>query len=244
MFMFLLDLDELPELSKKSAFLSHNRFNIYSFRDSDHLHMGKESIRENVEAYLQEQGIFEKPAKIRLLTNLRVLGYVFNPVSFYFCEDAHGEPLCILAEVHNTYGELKPYLLDRTEWKGSEFAGERIKNFYISPFSPLEPLLQLKLRMPTEHLALYINSRHPGEAKPFFRSSLTGSRSELTTGQLLKFSLRFPWVTLRVITQIHWHALRLYLKKVPWFGKNANPDKQTGIYPKKWDPQCTSSSDR
>lgn len=244
MFMFLLDLDELPELSNQSPLLSHNRFNVYSFRDSDHIYMGKATIRENVEAYLQQQGVSEKPAKIHLLTNLRVLGYVFNPVSFYFCQDVHGDPLCILAEVHNTYGELKPYLLDRSEWKDSAFVGERIKNFYISPFSPLDPLLQLKLRMPGDRLALYINSRHPGEEKPFFRSSLTGSRSELSTRQLLKFSLRFPWVTIRVITQIHWHALRLYLKKTPWFGKKENLDHQTGIYPKKLDPKWTPTSKR
>lgn len=242
--MFLLDLDRIPELSKSSILVSHNRFNFYSFRDSDHIHMGKENIRDNLVAYLQQQGIAEAPGKIYLLTNLRVLGYVFNPVSFYFCQDIHGEPLCTVAEVHNTFGELKPYLLDRSDWKASAFTGERIKNFYISPFSPLDPLLQMKLHLPGNRLALYINSRHPGDEIPFFRSALTGFRSELTTRQLIKYSLRFPWVTLRVILQIHWHALRLYMKKVPWFGKNEKQDQQTGIYPKKFSTKWTSSSTR
>ncbi len=232
MFMFKLDLDRIPELVEELPILSHNRSNIYSFHDKDHLWLGRPTLRENVEAYLVEQGINERPARIELLTSLRVMGYVFNPVSFYFCSRSNGLPLCIIAEVHNTFGELKPFLLRPEDFNGKRFEAERVKHFYISPFSELDPLLQLRLEFPGEHLALYVNSRHRSETAPFFRSSLTGRKRPLTQIELLRFSFRFPFITVKVMALIHWHALRLYLRKAPPHSKSEHPELQRDIYPK------------
>lgn len=232
MFLFKLDLDRLPELIEELPILSHNQPNIYSFYDKDHLWLGRPSLRENVEAYLAEQGITERPARIELLTSLRVLGYVFNPVSFYFCYAADDRPLCIITEVHNTFGELKPFLLRPEDFNGKRFEAERVKHFYISPFSDLDPLLQLRLEFPGDRLALYVNSRRTDETTPFFRSSLTGRKRPLIQIELLRFSFRFPFITAKVMAQIHWHALRLYLRKVPLHRKSDRPEAQQGIYPK------------
>ncbi|MEX0332475.1 MAG: DUF1365 domain-containing protein [Puniceicoccaceae bacterium] len=238
-FMWHLDLDEIDTVIRKNPLVSHNRFNIYSFRDADHIYLGQPTLRENVEAYLEQEGVDEKPARITLLTNLRTFGHVFNPVSFYFCYDEQDQPLAVVVEVHNTFGELKPFLLTREDLKDRKFSRKYPKLFYISPFSELDQVLEIKAEMPGGRLALYVNNYEKGEPKPFFRSSLTGARVPLTTGSLLRYSLRFPLITLKVILLIHWHALKLYLKKVPFHAKDENPHLQTGILPKKH--QSTSS---
>jgi DUF1365 family protein len=233
LFMWHLDLDEIDELCRKIPILSHNRFNVYGFRDDDHLHMGRDTLRANVEAYLEENGVTEPAGKITLLTNLRTFGYVFNPVSFYFCHDPDGEPLAVIVEVHNTFGELKPFLLKRSDLEQNRFHKTYPKLFYISPFSELDKQLEIKVDLPGEGLSIYVNSYEKGAEKPFFRSSLTGKREPLSLRSLLGYSLRFPLVTLKVIGQIHWHALKLYLMKVPFHRKAENPHLQTGILPKK-----------
>lgn len=232
-FMWMLDLDEVDSLVKANRFLSHNRFNLYSFRDEDHLYLGHPTLRENVEAYLSSEGVSEKPARICLLTNLRTMGYVFNPVSFYFCEDSDGQALAVIVEVHNTFGELKPFLLTKEDLQKNRFQKKYPKLFYISPFSDLDQKLEIKVELPGNKLALYVNNYEKGDEKPFFRSSLTGNAVKLNNRSLLAYSLRFPLITLKVITLIHWHALKLYLKKVPFHKKSDNAHLQKGIIPKK-----------
>lgn len=179
-FMWYLDLDELDSLCSSIRFLSHNRFNLYSFREDDHLDMGRDTLRENIEAYLQEQGVTEPPARIRLLTNLRTMGYVFNPVSFYFCEDATGQPLAVVVEVHNTFGELKPFLMTRSDLNKQGFSSQQPKLFYISPFTDLDQRLEIKTQLPGSRLQLNVNTYDKLAAQPFFRSSLVGDAVPLT----------------------------------------------------------------
>ncbi|NDV63545.1 DUF1365 domain-containing protein [Puniceicoccales bacterium CK1056] len=232
-FMWMLDLDEIDEVARSNRFFSRNRFNVYSFRDDDHLYLGKSTLRENVEAYLSKEGIDEKPARISLLTNLRTMGYVFNPVSFYFCYDSGGQAIAVIVEVHNTFGELKPFLLTQADLQASQFKKEYPKLFYISPFSDLDQRLEIKVELPSDRLALYVNNSEKGASKPFFRSSLTGHAVPLNNRSLAAYSLRFPFITLKVIILIHWHALKLYLKKVPFHKKSDDPHLQKGILPKK-----------
>ena len=179
--MWHLDLDEIDELCRRIPFLSHNRPNVYTFRDDDHLYLGKETLRENVQEYLKTNGVEEVPARISLLTNLRTFGYVFNPVSFFFCQDAAGEPLAVVVEVHNTFGELKPFLLTREDLTRNRFQRSYPKQFYISPFTELDKRLEIKVELPGDRLALYVNTYEPEAAQPFFRSSLTGRISPLTS---------------------------------------------------------------
>lgn len=240
-FMWHLDLDEIDSLCRSLPLLSRNRFNVYSFRDDDHLWLGRPTLRENIEAYLAREGVTEAPARITLLTNLRTMGHVFNPVSFYFCHDAAGEPLAVVVEVHNTFGELKPFLLTRDDLAGHRFRREYPKLFYISPFSDLDQRLEIKVELPGDRLSLYVNTSEKGADKPFFRSSLTGARVPLTSRALLGYSLRFPFITLKVVSLIHYHAFRLYLKKAPFHKKSANPHLQTGILPKKGQSLTASS---
>ena len=104
------DLDELDELDKKTSIFSRNKFNLVTFRDHDHINLGHETLKENIQAFLAEEGVNEKITKIEFVTNPRILGYVFNSVSFYFLE-TDKEPY-IVTEIGNTFKEQKPYLVD------------------------------------------------------------------------------------------------------------------------------------
>jgi DUF1365 family protein len=230
-FMCALDLDELDELDARVAGFSRNRWNLYTFRDRDHLTLpGLEaaSLRENLCAWLANHGI-QLPAggRIMLVTLPRVLGYIFNPVSFYFCSDAAGAPLCSVVEVGNTFRELKPYLLREPASNGA-FRLIAPKHFYVSPFSGLDLSFDFKLRVPGETLDIHIDDR-AGERR-ILLSALTGRRAALTTARLLWFTLKYPLITLKVIALIHWHALLLWLRRLPFHRKAANPGLQRGVF--------------
>ena len=112
LFYLDLDLDEIPDLTKKLFFLSRNRWNLFTFRDRDHLDLGRPDIRSNLEAWLEEQGVkLERGSRIRLVTLPRILGYFFNPVCFYFISSPDGQPQHAVAEVSNTFREMKPWLI-------------------------------------------------------------------------------------------------------------------------------------
>ena len=224
-FMMSLDLDELDSL--RIPIFSRNRRNVYEFRDRDHLGSERRSVKENLIAYLAENGIqFPAGGRIQFVTLPRVFGYVFNPVSFYFCFDAAGAPHCAVVQVGNTFGEQKPYLISTPNADGS-FHLITPKHFYVSPFSALDLSFDFKLRVPGEVLDIHIDDRD-GERRVLL-SALTGKRVPLTTGRLLWFTLKYPLITLKVITLIHWHAFILWLKKLPFHRKSANAHMQRDI---------------
>lgn len=229
-FMFALDLDEVASLSKRLPFFSLNRWNLYTFRDRDHLTLPgceAKSVKENIVTYLAENGIhFPADGRIQLVTLPRVLGYIFNPVSFYFCSDAAGTPLCSVVEVGNTYREMKPYLL-RERGGGDTFRLITPKHFYVSPFSALDLAFHFKVRIPGEKLEIHIDDRAGNRC--VLLSTLTGRRAPLTTARLLWFTLKYPLITLKVIFFIHWHAFRLWLKRLPFHRKADNPDLQRDV---------------
>jgi len=229
-FMFALDLDEIDEVARRVPFFSRNRPNLYAFRDRDHLTLaGRETatVRENLIEFLAQRGIqFPGNGRITLITLPRVFGYIFNPVSFYFCHDSTGAPVCAVVEVGNTFGELKPYLLRETAGDNS-FRLITPKHFYVSPFSALDLTFDFKLRVPGDQLEIHIDDRE-GD-RPVLLSALTGKRAPLTTAQLAWFTVKYPLITLQVIFLIHWHALLLWAKRLPWHRKTENRDLQRDV---------------
>ena len=107
-------------------------------------------------------------------------------------------------------------------------ASSRPKHFYVSPFSPLDLAFDFKLRIPGEHLDIHIDDRE-GDRRVLL-SALTGTRAPLTTARLAWFTLKYPLITLKVIFLIHWHALLLWLARVPHFAKAARPEDQRGVF--------------
>jgi DUF1365 family protein len=228
LFMFYLDLDEIGALASSNKFFSHGRFNLYNFKDSDHYEGPGASAKANAVHFAKKNGVKDGSiARVMLLTHLRTLGHFFNPVSFYFCFDAAGEPVCALGEVTNTFGEMKMYFLGFGDFSNGRFEAARPKYFYISPFIDLDATLDFRLGVPGEKLMIAVDD-FKGREK-FFFSGIKGERKALTEGNLVRFSLKYPLVTIGVIAMIHWHAMRLYLKKVPHREKHERPDLQREV---------------
>ena len=225
-FYLLIDLDELPLLDRSLRLLKVNRRGFYSIRESDHISHGAVTIRENIAHYLKMNGVDETPGRILLLTLPRVLGYIFNPISVYYCFDRDGFPLAAVAEVGNTFGEWKPYLVPLTP--DGSFHVRVVKHFYVSPFSDPDLEFDFRFHLPDEHLHVAIDDYR--EEKRELLSLLTGKRIPLSDTNLLCFSFKYPLLTLQVIFSIHWQAFLLYCRGHKARSKEAEPELQQGVY--------------
>ena len=225
-FMFSVELDGSP--APRCFGFSRNRFNLFSIDDRDHVDLGKPGgIRPNLAAWMEESGIpCPADARIRLLTFPRVLGYGFNPVSFYYIAAADGTPLLSVAEVTNTFREMKLFPVDAADPEG--LWQRRIpKNFYVSPFSDPGDEFDFKLGPPEENWRVNIDDFSNGER--MLISSVRGTRRELTSARLWWYALKYPFLSLKIMGLIHWHALLLWVKRVPFFRKSQRADVQLGV---------------
>lgn len=233
-FMFYVDLDELEPLSEKLRFFSLERFNFFSFRKKEHLQLPREhpdqkkSTKEQLIRYLAENGFQYGGQRIMLLTNMNILGYNFNPVSFYFVMSDTGQPQCAVAEVNNTFGEIKPFFISQND--GRSFKHQETKHFYVSPFMDHDTEFVFSLDPPSEKLNIRIDSCKNGER--LFISTLTGEKKPLGSMRLFWYGLRFPLLTLRIISLIHLQAFYLWLKKIPYHKKNADLHLQKNVFRK------------
>ncbi|MEI8089876.1 MAG: DUF1365 domain-containing protein [Opitutaceae bacterium] len=253
-FLFAFDLDELPELHRRLPLFSFNRPNLFCFREHDFFpvteplhHASHESkaletnehtgpvrpasLKQRLLAHLASRGIDLSDGRIMLVTLPRVLGYLFNPVSFYFCYDAVGTCVACLAEVTNTFREMKPYFLGpdtAVAHAPGTFHRRTPKYFYVSPFSDVDTAFDFTLRTPSERLSIQIDDYVGAERT--LTSTLAGPRRELTSARLAWFTLKYPLITLRIIALIHWHAALLWLRRLPWFAKAARSTDQRDLY--------------
>ncbi len=226
-FMFCLDLDEIDNLVKRIPFLSRNRFNLYSFHDRDHVENGSPNVREHLLGMLRARGVDRTVGRVLLVTNLRILGYVFNPVSFFYCFDETEDPLAVVAVVNNTYGETRSYVITHAGLdREGTFTSRQKKHFYISPFIQLDSELDLHVSTPSELLSVTIDD-YIGEEK-VLTAILEGERQPLTSYRLGWLTLKYPLLTAKVILAIHWEALQLWLKRVPFIRKKDHPELQHG----------------
>ena len=242
-FLLALDLGELDAIAGRLRLLGINRGGVFSFHERDHMPVHEESfnastgkdsrpdegsLRLRVAGYLRRRGVAGTPARIEVVTMPRVAGYRFNPVSFYFCSDETGRPVAAIAEVTNTFGEVKPYLLDGDCWDGRAFRLRVPKHFYVSPFSDVDVEFEFVLRPAGETLSIRIDDHDAGGRT--LTSTVTGRSRALTDATLLLFSAKYPLLTLKVIAAIHWNALLLYLKRVPWFPKAGRAGEQRDLF--------------
>ena len=234
-YMFYIDLDEIDLLTGRLRFFSRNKFSLFSFKDAEHLQMPKENpdktknTRQHVEDYLKENGVDGKKLKIRLLTNLNVLGYNFNPVSFYYCFDENEKPVCCVAEISNTYREMKLFFFGKDELFGETFKKITTKYFYVSPFIDHDDSFDFSLTIPEDQLDITINDIDKNGNK-FFISTLKGERKPLSDKNMLKYFLSIPLIPLQIMWMIHWQALKLWIKKIPFHPKAENPELQRNVY--------------
>jgi DUF1365 family protein len=253
LFFFAFDLDELEALARRLRLFSLGRLGLYSFFDRDYLPVDETcprpdgplatGIREGaglkarVVAFLAAHGIDHPGGRVVLVTLPRMLGFLFNPVSFYHCFDAAGRPIAVIAEVTNTFREIKPYMLGPetripagagADAAPPTFRSRQTKRFYVSPFSDVDVQFEFLLRTPGTGLHARIDD-YAGEVRTL-TSTVIGNRRDLTDARLAWFAVKYPLLTLRVITLIHWQAAKLWLKRVPWYRKAARAAEQTGLY--------------
>ncbi len=193
--LWLVDLDDLP------------KSRLVAFRAADHLGRPDRPIRANLTSWLADQGV-PAPARVTMLAAPRSFGYVFNPLTVYWCHDAAGAPVCVVAEVHNTYGERHCYLLR----PDARWEAEAPKEFYVSPFLEVGGHYRMRLPPPDERISLSVALFQEG--RPAFTATVVGRRvGAATPARVLRYALSL--LPHRVRFLIQRHGVALWLRRLP-----------------------------
>lgn len=222
----LLDLDEIPALRRRLRLLSFGRFNLFGFDERDHGDGAPGGLGAWVGRQLQAAGLAEAAARVRVLCLPRVLGYVFNPVSVYFCHRADGTLAAVLYEVNNTFGQRHSYLIP-VEGGVHPLRHDCRKDFYVSPFLPMDMQYRFRLQPPGARVALAIDA--VDATGPVLAAVMSARRRPLTDAALLRTFLALPLLTLKVTAAIHWEALWLWLKGIRLVPRPAPPAHAVSI---------------
>ncbi len=208
-FMTLLDLDELPGLDASLRLFGHNRPGLISFHDKDHL--GRtDTLRADVDAALARAGIDLQGGPIRLLCMPRVLGFVFNPISVYFCHRPDGALGATLYEVNNTFGGRHTYLIPVTSPAESVIAQTCDKALHVSPFMDMAMRYHFKVAAPGADAYLQVDG-HDAEGA-VIAASFRGRRETLSDRGILMAFAAHPFLSVAVLAAIHWEAVKLLFK--------------------------------
>ncbi len=220
-FSFLLDVDHLARLSRRSWLFGYNRWSLFSIFDSDYGRRDGQSIAQHARHVLQQAGLDDAGSTIKLLTYPRVLGYAFNPLSVYYCMDRHGQLRAVIYEVTNTFKQRRCYVLAAGTAVNGTFAHSCAKQMYVSPFAPNQGRYGFRITEPGATLVVGVQLRDGGGAliKTCFRATAGG----FSQRSLLRAAVCYPGLTLKVMAGIHIEALRLWLKGLPLTRRPAAP---------------------
>jgi hypothetical protein len=213
-FSLYLDLEELEEVGGRLRLLSIERPSFLSFHAKDHGPRDGSPLLPWLRRLLGEQGIEGADGRVMLLCLPRLLGYVFNPLSVYFCHDRAGGLRAIVYEVKNTFGEQRCYALPVEPGPGP-VRQECDKAMYVSPFIGMNARYAMRVIPPGERLSLVIQESEP--EGPVLVASHTATRRPLSDRELMKAVAASPLLTFKVIAGIHLEAFRLWRKGVPWY---------------------------
>ena len=211
--MWLVDLDALPVLPRWLR--PFGRFDA-----ADHFGVADRSIRANVDEWLSTQGVDLRGGSVIMLARARLLGYVFNPITLYWCAWPDGTPACVIAEVHNTYGGRHCYLLR----PDADEMARTAKAFYVSPFLEVDGEYEMHVSRPGPQLAVSVSLRQRGET--VFAVGLSGVRQPATRPRILRSLLRDPFGSYRVSALIKAQGIWLWLRRIPVQPRNAHPSKK------------------
>ncbi len=224
-FSLLLNLDEIPALAQRLYVFGHNRFNLFAFHDRDHGFRDGSAVRPWVEQQLCGAEIVCDAAKIFVLCFPRIFGYVFNPLTIYWCHDAGGVLRAIVYEVKNTFGEQHAYALPvRGVGADGAIRQHADKEFYVSPFIDMDVQYDFRLEAPEARLSVAI--RESDAVGNLLAATHVGLRRPLSDSGLLRAFFAFPLMTLKIIAGIHWEALRLWRKGVALVPRPARNDNR------------------
>ena len=220
-FSMIIDLDEAPTLGARLRWFSHNRWNLLSFHDADHGPRDGTDPRRWLEAAFRGAGLTPPGGPIRIHCFPRVFGFVFNPLSTWFCYDREERLAYILYEVTNTFGKWRSYLLPVKHAEGVEQRIEQgcEKAFYVSPFMSMDAEYKFFLHEPDEALDLAIHQWERGA--PTLTASHKGEAQTFSDRTILRAMTAYPLMTLKVVIAIHWEALNLLRKGVRFHWRKA-----------------------
>ncbi|CCD85104.1 conserved protein of unknown function [Bradyrhizobium sp. ORS 285] len=210
----LIDVGRLGEADRQSALFGVNRRALYSFHERDHGPRDGSSLLAYAQSCASEHGVDLSGGRVLLLCYPRLLGYVFNPLSVYFCYRSDGTLALMIYEVRNTFGEIKPYVLPVApgELTDAGLRQEQDKTFYVSPFIDMAMRYHFRVTPPGANVKLRI--LETGADGPLLAATFSGRRRGLTSHSLLAAFGSLPLVTLKIFGAIHWEALRLWIKGV------------------------------
>ena len=222
-FSLLLDIDAVDKLAKGLFLFSYNRYNLVSFHDSDHGPRDGTPLRPWLIALLARHGIESTNGRFLLLAMPRLFGYVFNPLSVYYCFDENDALRAVVCEVKNTFGEQHCYVLHE---KGRSMTfpvrQSSAKTFHVSPFMAIDGQYQFRVSAPVGQLSIGI--KHVAEQGVQLIAVQRGNAATVNNSNLSNALLRTPFMTFKVITMIHWRALILWLKRLPLYRHTPAPN--------------------
>ncbi len=206
-FSLLIDLDEINILDKSIGIFSHNKFNIFSFYDKDHGDRDGGNLKDWVISNLKKFQIKENITNIKVLCYPRILGYVFNPLSIFYCYEKD-KLVAIFYEVKNTFNEQHTYIFKIKN--NEEIIQKCRKKFYVSPFMDMKTFYNFKLLNPNDKLSVFIKQTDADGT--ILTATQTGDKKEFSYKQLAINFLKYPLMTIKIISSIHYEALLLWKK--------------------------------
>ncbi|OYV44708.1 MAG: DUF1365 domain-containing protein [Acidocella sp. 20-57-95] len=206
--MLAVDLDRIDEVARNSRLFAHNKAGLIAIHDKDHGFRDGRSLRAFAEDALAQQGFREFGARIVFVTMPRLLGYAFNPISFYYCYNAQGQLGAVLHQVKNTFGGQIGYLLPV---HGDGLIRQSApKLMYVSPFFDMQGGYRFALTPPGEKLAVSIQYG-TAEAKRMTATMVLKPRP-FTDASILRLAAEMPLAPMKVMFAIHWQALKIFLR--------------------------------
>ena len=212
-FSLLVDLDEINQFDRSINIFSHNKFNIFSFYDKDHGERDGTCLKKWVLDKLKKINVLNI-SRIKLLCYPRIFGYVFNPLSIFYCYE-NNKLKAILYEVKNTFNEQHTYIFKIRS--NEEINVKCKKKFYVSPFMDMETYYNFKLINPGKHLSVFI--KQTDDDGTVLTATQTGIKKDFSLKQLLINFFKYPLMTLKIIVSIHFEALLLLKKGAKYRGR-------------------------
>jgi uncharacterized protein len=221
----LLDLDRIGEVARGHRWFSHNGFNLFAFHDRDHGAGDGTPLRAWLLGNIDRLGLKLPIGRIEIQCMPRVFGYGFNPLSTWYCYGPKDELLAILAEVHNTFGERHGYLLhlggEAMPWPVRH---GHAKGFHVSPFVGMQADYRFRFARSGDESSIVIHEYQ--DQQLMLVAVQRGTLRPFTDGNLLRAALAFPFLTLKVVVLIHWHALKIWLRGATYYPKPAPPPEE------------------